>query len=237
MSRHVETLAKQVSTVASDVQGLIAATRTAKGIQGILHNPQQRDKLVGNMVTFVAVDVGFESGMRAMGEILTNLINQPDEVQTTVIHAICAYQGVPVINEVGRKGFAAALFANVPSMKQKVASGKDTKGALRLSSYMFAYRHAKRLADIKAGRVQVAAARGEGAQPRSARELFVKLYLTAKAAELGTILAVAQRAGILYQKWITAEVETKKKPKARSRKKPQKALHAHQLMGQGIIPQ
>jgi hypothetical protein len=207
---NTDTLVSESMALSHGINGLIPLTKTQKGMSKVLADEHARQLLMRTMTTFVAVDMRFDVGMKAMGEILTNLLKFPEELQRKAIDAICEAQGIPSIEynpKAPRNSFALALFAKFPEMQQQVQGGKDTKGALRLTSYIAAYKLAsgpKR----KKGNGSTDGSTDEGTdaevnpQPRTAYDLFMKFYAVATVKDKATLVNLCKRAEIEYKKWI-----------------------------------
>lgn len=207
---NVEEIADGTLVLSKGLQGLISSVKSKAGLTKTLADDHARALLTNTLTSFIHIDLRFETGMRSMGEILFNLINKQDEaMQRKAIHAICEAQGIPPIEETGRKGFAMALFAKFPDMQQQVKGGKDTKGALRLSSYMAAYKATlpapRQIGSGSTGRGNSA---GGGAttepskKPKAASELFLRLWTNATATDQDVLTRLAGRAGIEYEDWL-----------------------------------
>lgn len=209
---NVEEIADGTLVLSKGLAGLVSSVKSKAGLTKVLADDHARVLLTGTLTSFIHIDLRFETGMRAMGEILFNLINKQDEsMQRKAIHAICDAQGIPPIEETGRKGFAMALFAKFPEMQQQVKGGKDTKGALRLSSYMAAYKGSLPNKQIGAGNRGGGNA-GSGStdetpskKPKAASELFLRLWTNATATDQDVLTRLAGRAGIEFEDWLPKE--------------------------------
>ena len=91
-------------------------------------------------------------------------------------------------------------------MQQMVQGGKDTKGALRLTSYMAAYKNAvvKQISG-RSGNGTGATASDLNPQPRSAYDLFKLCLDAATAKDKPVFFKLLDRAEVEYQKWLPAE--------------------------------
>lgn len=193
---NVEVLTNETTALSTGVQGLVGYTKTKTGLSKVLADENAKRLLTTTVTTFINVDMRFTTGMKAIGEICVNILDKDEDLQRKVIHALCDAQGIAPIEETGRKGLAMALFAKFPEMQQQVKGGKDTKGALRLSSYMAAFKAEKPSNRSNSGG-------GSNAnKPRSAADLFQKLYLACTAKEQSMLTRIAGRAGIEFEDWL-----------------------------------
>ena len=197
---NAEVLTNETTALSTGVQGLVGFTKTKTGLTKVLADENAKRLLMTTVTTFINVDMRFTTGMKAIGEICVNILDKEEDLQRKVIHALCEAQGITPIEETGRKGLAMALFAKFPDMQQQVKGGKDTKGALRLSSYMAAFKADK--GTDTGGR---AMGTPNANKPRSASDLFQKLYLACTAKEQSILVRVAGRAGIEYEDWLPEE--------------------------------
>ena len=182
-----------------------------------LADSKARALLTKTLATFVGVDMHFSSGMKSMGEMCVNILDQDEKTQREMIAAICEMNGVPVIEEIGRSGLAKALFANFPEMLKidPTSKNKDTPGGKRITSYMASYNQVyyKQLAgDVKGKKSRRAATPPDGGI-RTARDLWQKFISNASATELSTIQAVCLRAKVDFEKWQTAPAAKKPRKK------------------------
>ena len=204
---NVDQIVEGNATITKGVEALVKQTHAQKSVNRILADKNAATLLGRTMSAFVHIDMKFESGMKAMGEVLFNLLGMPEEVQRKAIAAICAAQNIPTIEETGRKGFAMALYARFPEMLKTVKSGKDTYAGQRLTSYVAAYK-ASLPSRRAAGQVTDGKAK-DGAtsdgKPRSARDLFQRLYLVGTTKDQATLVRLAQRARIDYDEWLPEE--------------------------------
>jgi hypothetical protein len=205
-----EVLQEESQALMKSSQGMVSLTRTKTQIEKTLADDNARNILNLTMTTFVNVDMRFHVGMQAIGEVIHNFLTKADEkLQRKWIDAICEFQGIPSIEfnpKAPRSSLALAVFAKYPEMQQQVKGGKDTKGALRLSNYLLAYRNA-----IEKPRGKKGAGTPEKpvAKPRSASDLFVRLYTAATLKEKQTLISLAGRVGIEYEDWLPEETEEK----------------------------
>jgi hypothetical protein len=200
---NVEQTAEMTETLSKGITALVPMTKTQKGLSKILADDHAKQVLTNTMSAFVHIDMRFESGMRSMGEILHNLLKMPEDLQKKAIAAICQQQGIEPIEETGRKGFAMALYAKYPEMLNRSGKNKDTKAGMRLSSYIMSYKaslNPKRLTGRNGGSGSTEAE--AATKPRSASDLFQRLYTSATNKEQVTLVNLAGRAGIEYEDWI-----------------------------------
>jgi len=195
-------------TVSRGVQGLITFTKTKAGLQKVLADDHARSLLTRTMHMFVSVDQNFETGMKAMGEILYNFIHkQGEDMKRKVLKALCEAQGVAPVEldpKHPRLSFAAALFARFPDMHKQIKGGKDTYAAQRVSAYIQAY------LDSKPGSEGRKKSSTKSDKLRTAADLFMKLYASGTAPEQETLIRMAKRAGIEYEGWLPEPVAVKK---------------------------
>jgi hypothetical protein len=221
---HPEVIQEESQALMKSTQGLISMTRSDTSLTKTLADDNARRLLTTTMGTFVNVDMRFHVGMQAMGEIVSNFLKVKDEkLQRKWVEAICEMQGIPMIEynaRAPRTSLATALFAKYPEMMQQVKGGKDTKGALRLSNYVMAYKAAKE----PPRKIGKGTPRGNGTpevpnpRPRSAADLFVKLYTAATLKEKNILITLAGRIGIEYEDWLpeSDEVQTSEAPAAKA---------------------
>lgn len=214
----IQTTAAANGALSRGIIGLIPATKSQAGMKRILADDNARSLLSRTLAGFVHVDMNFEGGMRAMGEIITNVLKLPEEIQTKVIAAICEAQTIPMIEETGRKGLALALYAKFPEMLVMGPNSKDTKAGMRLSSYMAAYRASLAPTPAPAqigdgtgtgtgtgdGGTTATSTGGQGA-PKTPKDFFLLLYTKGTNKEQQTLCALCGRAGIEYENWLPGE--------------------------------
>ena len=211
-----EETSQAVAIVSKGIQGVIGYTKSQSGLKKVLADEHAKKLLTSCITTFVQVDLGFEGGMRAMGEIMVNLLKQPEDLQRKAIEAICEQQGIPMIEfdpKAPRKSFALAIFAKFPEMHRNVQGSTDTVGALRLTSYMSAFKLGKEGQSKK----RKGGGKGTGSEsttgtapqnestptaPGTASELFIRLYTSATAEEQSILVRIAGRAGIAFEDWV-----------------------------------
>lgn len=193
---NVEVLTDETQALATSAKGIVGATKTKTALNKVLADEHARALLTNTVTTFVNVDMRFTTGMKAIGEICVNVLDKDEDLQRKVIHALCDSQGIPRIDETGRKGLAMVLFAKFPDMFKLVKGGKDTYAGQRLTSYMAAYR-----AD-KGGSSNGPRQNPDPNQPRSAKDLFSKLYLACTNKEQSDLLRIAKRAKVKFDDWL-----------------------------------
>lgn len=198
---NVQALTEETTALATSAQGIVAATKSKTALTKVLADEHARALLTNTVTTFVNVDMRFTTGMKAIGQICVNVLDMDEEMQRKVIHALCDAQSINRVDETGRKGLAMALFAKFPDMFKQVKNGKDTYAGQRLTSYMAAYR-----AD-KGGSSNGNRQTPDPNQPRSAKDLFSKLYLACTSKEQASLVRIAQRAKVKYSEWLPEEEE------------------------------
>jgi len=196
---NVQTLTEETTNLTTTVQGIVGHTKTKTGLAKVLADEHAKALLTTTVATFVNVDMRFNVGMKAIGEICCNVLDKDEDLQRKVIHALCDAQGIARTDETGRKGLAMALFAKFPEMFKQVKSGKDTYAGQRLTSYMHAYKADKGISNNGPRQTP------DPNQPRSAKDLFSKLYLSCTHNDQITLVRIAQRAKINYANWLPEE--------------------------------
>ncbi len=206
-----EVLQEETTALTKSSVGMVALTRTKTQIEKTLADNNARSILNMTMTTFVNVDMRFHVGMQAIGEVVHNFLSKADEkLQRKWIEAICEFQGIPTIEfnpKAPRSSLALALFAKYPEMQQQVKGGKDTKGALRLSNYLLAYRNASEPKKARKKKVVRTTPEEKTSQPNSASELFIKLYTAATLKEKNVLVSLAGRVGVEYEDWLPESSE------------------------------
>jgi hypothetical protein len=190
--------------------GMVALTRTKTQIEKTLSDSHAAAILHMTMTTFINVDMRFHVGMQNLGEICHNFLHKADEkLQRKWIAAICEFQQIPTIEFDSRKprtSLALALFAKYPEMQQQIKNGKDTKGAMRISNYLTAYADSiSKPKKLKAGTNGSRTPETPNPRPRSASDLFVRLYMACTLKEKQILIAIAGRIGIEYEDWLPEE--------------------------------
>lgn len=217
-----ETTAIQTKAISDAMENLLKVTKGKTRMKRALADDNTFDMFSKTLIGFVSIDVNFEGGMQAIGGICQNILDLDEDMQREVIQKLCSTQGIDITEKTGREGLAIALFGRFPDMFRQ--SGKDTLANKRVSSYLMAHR---RMLNAAPG-TSVRDAMGQGVNPllpRSAKELFNRLYSAATAQEQDVLTQLAGRCRIEYDKWIenaTNDPEGAKKANARKKKASKK---------------
>lgn len=202
-----EVIEEESTALMKSTLGVVSMTRTKKELARTLADQHSSLVLNTTMSTFINVDMRFHVGMQNMGEICSNFLKAGEDLQRKWIIAICEYQGIPPIEfnpRAPRSSLALAMFAKYPEMQQQVKNGKDTKGALRISNYLTSYNDA--LAATKKAPRKVGGGKQTPEQPnpkpRSASDLFLRLYNGGTLKEKQMLTALAGKLGIEYEDWL-----------------------------------
>jgi hypothetical protein len=203
-----EIVTNEATALVTTVGGALAFTKSKAALKRALADDNAKRLLTTTLTTFVAVDCQFDMGMRKMGEICFNILKLDKDTQIAAIKALCDAQGIPMIeyNErAPRTSLARALFARFPDMQEAVQGGKDTKGALRVTSYIAAYKDDKKKPRVNGsggGTTGDGGTAGVGSI-RTAKELFQRLYMGATMKERDVLTGLAGKLGIQFEQWVT----------------------------------
>ncbi len=219
---------RQVGILSKGLQSIVDMTKTKKNFKLTVESEVKLQAISKTIAGFVAVDVNFDGGCKAVGKICKAILDSDETIQRRVIQSIAVANGLDPFEDVGRAGLIKAMFGRYPDMFK--VSGKDTLAGKRLSWYLISAKPTLPPNRVPPRQITGATETPEGATEELPEEtpvdgvadLFTRLYNACKTAvEQRFLLNIAGRAGIEYEDWLkdaspdsdgSVEEETATKP-------------------------